>query len=58
MYGYSAGPFSNSDTVGSYNVSVTSVTLNGILYTTITNTVTTPNSFLLTVNYGTQSAVL
>jgi hypothetical protein len=51
---YSAGPFPDNSNAGIYNVSVTSVTINGVVYSTtstppaITNTAATPNSFLLT----------
>ena len=44
---FSAGPFSDSTYAGIYNVSVIEVTLNGVAYSTITNTVAFPNSFLL-----------
>ena len=45
---FSAGPFSDYTKAGIYNVSVTSVVLNAVTYLT-TNTVASPNSFLLTV---------
>lgn len=47
---FSAGPFPDYTKAGVYNVSVTSLTLNGIAYSTssITNTVASPNSFELT----------
>lgn len=50
---FTAGPFTDFSKAGTYNVSVISVTLNGVAYTLanskITNTAASPNSFQLTV---------
>jgi hypothetical protein len=50
---FTAGPFPDYLKAGTYNVSVISVTLNGVAYTLanskITNTAASPNSFEFTV---------
>ena len=48
---FSAGPLVNYTGAGVYNVSVSSLTINGVVYgkTSISNTVASPNSFQLIV---------
>ena len=55
---FSAGPFTNEAAVGSYNVSITAVTLNGVSYSTIINTIASPNSFILTVSSSPCSSTI
>ncbi len=55
---FSAGPFTDYSRVGLYKISVTIVTLNGLEYTSITNTDSSPNFFYLTVTNPCASATI
>ena len=55
---FSVGPFTDYSKAGSYTISVTSVTINGVIYTSITNNNVSPNSFLLTVTNPCASATV